>query len=438
MLIAWKNIMARKWSSVKVALSIFAMVIIMCIFTAYSVALGEETDRLTKSYRSAHNIIIETNAPLSDTKITQASNIDGIGEISEIAICRNTDNLRGLTFAIDGQTYQCNHDYYDGNLNFGADEYVNKMHAGDFAFYKMGENIVQSHHNEELGYRFKGEKSLLKGRDYFMNQNEIIISEYFVNELEELGFQSDLLDKQLTITINGKSIGVTIVGIMNKHFYQLTDTTSQQFVACKDSELYNYFVKSGNKFTYQTKMYLTEYKLKDKLIDDVKAVFILNANQIRLGSEYGLSMSTTVKLIASILNGIMATVGLGIISALVLNIMYSMRYMMKKKSNFYAIMQVYGMDKKKMFTILFCEMFLLSIFSSIVAYAVSYGLVYLLDYLLSSMVGIGVFFGWVNFLVTFAIAVLFTLVIVIFVCLINYSLYYKRSTSKMLRSTMEN
>ena len=59
MLIAWKNIMARKWSSTKVALSILAMVIIMCIFTAYSIALGEETERITKSYRSAHNVIID-------------------------------------------------------------------------------------------------------------------------------------------------------------------------------------------------------------------------------------------------------------------------------------------------------------------------------------------------------------------------------------------
>lgn len=149
-------------------------------------------------------------------------------------------------------------------------------------------------------------------------------------------------------------------------------------------------------------------------------------------------MSTTVRIIASILNGIMATVGLGIISALILNIVYSMRFMMKKKNNFYAIMQVYGMDKKMMFNIMFCEMLILSLLASIVAYGISYGLVYLLDYLLSSMVGIGVFFGWLNFLVTFIIAVVFTMCVVAIVCLINYSLYYKRSTSRMLRNTMEN
>ena len=92
MLIAWKNIIARKWSSAKVALSILAMVIIMCIFTAYSVALGEETDRITKSYRSAHNIIVETTLPLTNDKLEKAKNIDGISNVAEIAICRNIKN----------------------------------------------------------------------------------------------------------------------------------------------------------------------------------------------------------------------------------------------------------------------------------------------------------------------------------------------------------
>jgi len=165
---------------------------------------------------------------------------------------------------------------------------------------------------------------------------------------------------------------------------------------------------------------------------------IFNLKSISLGSHYGLSMATTVKIISSILNGIMATVGLGIIGALVLNILYSMQFMMKKKNNFYAIMQVYGMDKQKLFTTMFCEMFILSMFAAVIAYCLSYGLVFLLDYLLSSMVGVGVFFGWANFLITFAIAVIFTLGVVTLVCLINYSMLFKRSTIKMLKNSMEN
>ena len=108
MLIAWKNIMARKWSSTKVALSILAMVIIMCIFTAYSIALGEETERITKSYRSAHNVIIETTTPIDSKKVEQAKNIEGIGNVAEILVCRNTKNLRGMSFVIGGKEYSCN------------------------------------------------------------------------------------------------------------------------------------------------------------------------------------------------------------------------------------------------------------------------------------------------------------------------------------------
>lgn len=434
MLIAWKNIMARKWSSTKVALSILAMVIIMCIFTAYSIALGEETERITKSYRSAHNVIIETTTPIDSKKVEQAKNIEGIGNVAEILVCRNTKNLRGMSFVIGGKEYSCNHDYYDGNLQIGIDEYENKMHTGDFAFVNEGEVIVQSHHQEELEYRFEDNDCLLAGTDK-VSGNEIVVSEYFLQEFE-LG--QDILNTNIIVKLAGKGYVVKVVGILNSHFFELTDTFEQHFIACKDSEIYNsYFSKEFGNSKYFTKLYLKEVKLNDKLLDDVKDLHIFSA-KIKLGSQYGLSMSTTVRIIASILNGIMATVGLGIISALILNIVYSMRFMMKKKNNFYAIMQVYGMDKKMMFNIMFCEMLILSLLASIVAYGISYGLVYLLDYLLSSMVGIGVFFGWLNFLVTFIIAVVFTMCVVAIVCLINYSLYYKRSTSRMLRNTMEN
>ncbi len=432
MIIALKNIMARKWSAAKVALSILAMVVIMCIFTAYSVALGEETERVTKSYRSAHNIIIETDMRMPDSKLQQAKGIEGISSVSEVAVCRNVENLLGMTFEIDGKNYKCEHDYYDGNLQIGIDNYVNNMHTGDFAFVKGNTSIVQEHHNEELEYRFKGNKSVLYGKDS-VDKNEIIVSEYF---LEEFGLDSSVINKNIKITIGNRSFdNYKIVGVMNKHFYELTNTTDQHFIASFDSTFFTSHFGNISNIKYQTKLYLKDTRINDDLTDQVRALGYKNA---KLGSQYGLSMSTTVKIIGSILNGIMGTVGIGIISALILNIVYSMRFMIKKKSNFYAIMQVYGMDKKQLFTILFCEMFILSIFASIVAYGISYGLVYLLDYLLSSMVGVGVFFGWANFLITFAIAVLFTIGVVLIVCLINYSLYYKRSTTKMLRNTIEN
>ncbi len=435
MLIAWKNIMARKWSSAKVALSILAMVIIMCIFTAYSVALSEETERITKSYRSAHNIIIETTLPITDTKIDQIKNIDDISGVSQIAICRNVNNLLGMSFDIENKHYECEHDYYEGNLQIGIDPYVNNLHYGDFAFVPNDEKIIQPHHEEELDYRFDDNKCMLLGKDS-VGDNEIIISEYFLQEFE---LDTSVMSKFLNINLAGQTYSYKIVGIINAHTYELTNTIDQHFIVSKNSSLFKYFesINTSN-IKYQTKLYMKGFKLNDKLLDDIRGLGIINVKSIELGSEYGLSMSTTVRIISSILNGIMATVGLGIISALVLNIMYSMRFMMKKKNNFYAIMQVYGMDKQKLFTILFCEMFILSMFAAIVAYALSYGLVFLMDYLLSSMVGVGVFFGWANFLITFAIAVLFTLGVVLAVCLINYSLLFKRSTIKMLRNSMES
>lgn len=436
MLIAWKNIMARKWSSTKVALSILAMVVVMCVFTAYSIALADETERVIKSYRSAHNIIIESSAPIDKDKILEAEQINGIQSVTQVAICRNFENLIGMKFVVNGKQYECEHsNYYEGDWTDSIESDIMKLHYGDFAFVKSGKGIVSPHQDEELGYRFKGQKTLLVGKDSVIG-NEIIVSEQF---LLEFGLDANILDKNLSIFIDGRQFDMKVVGILNSLSYDLTNTLEQHFIASLDSNIFSNYFKANEKNTsYQTKLYLKDYKLNSKILDSVNKIFTTNAKSIYFGDQLGLSMATTANIIASILDGVMATIGLGIISALVLNILYSMRFMIKKKNNFYAIMQVYGMDKKKLFNILFCEMFILSMFAAVFAYGISYGLVYLLDFLMSSMVGIGVFFGWANFLITFVIAVIFTLLIVVLTCVINYSLYYKRSTTKMLRNTIEN
>lgn len=427
--IAWKNIMARKMSSAKVAISIFAMVIIMCIFTAYSIALSDETERIVMSYRSGHNFIAETSAPVASERIKKIKELKGVSDVAEITVFRNINNLRGMTFYIDEKEYKCDHSYYDEDLNFGSDYYVNKFHFGDFAFVKPDEHIVLSHHKEELTYRFPNSQPILMGKDT-VSDDEIIVSEYF---LKEFGLDTSIINKSLTIKIGKKTYSdLQIVGIMDKHFYQLTNTYEQYFIASEESTLYKDMSKNSK---FLTKVYVEDYEMSESLLNDLIKLGLV---KITPGSEYGLSSATTAKIISNILTGVMATVGVGIISALTLNIIYSMRFMITKKSNFYGIMQAYGLKSKRIFEILFCEMFILSLFAIVFAYAISYGLVFLLDFLLSSMVGIGVFFSWSNFLITFSVAVCFTLLVVLVVSLINYSIYYKRSTQKLLKNTMEN
>lgn len=449
--IAWKNIMARKWSSLKVVISIFIMLIIMCIFTAYSIALGEEREKVVYSFRSGHNFIISTKTQIVENKIETMKNMKGISNVVETANYRNLGNLRGMTFAIDAnsdgdiaeeETYKCEHFYYDDDLYISSDYCVNNLHLGDFAFVKENQHLVLPQHNEELKYRFKDYSSLLAGRDVFNAPNEIVVSEYF---LKEFGLDASIINKKMHITfqqrerngeINEKTYTVVVVGVLNQYYYQLTNSYTQHFIANINSDFYRDFYKNQkSNITFTTKLYLENYMLSRSLMDDIKGLGFL---KVSVGSQYGLSMATTVTIVSNILTGVMATVGVGIISALILNIIYSMRFMIMKKSNFYGIMQAYGLKKRGLFEILFCEMFILSIFAIVFAYAVSYGLVYLFDFLMSNMVGLGVFFGWQNFLITFAVAVCFTIIVVVCVSLINYLICSKKSMIKILKNSSEN
>ncbi len=419
MRLAFKNLMARKMSTLKVLISLIVMIVIMCVFTAYSVALTDESKKVIGSYRAGHYFTTSNYSMLTDYAVNNLKAIDGVGEVKQKAVYNHPSNLRDMAFSIDGQDYICPHFIYDGNDNSVDDPF----HTGDVGLVMSGDHIVANNETLEHEFRWKNIDPVIAGTD-IVEGNEIVLSELF---LREFNLGTDIVGKSINVTIGEKTYqNMKIVGVLSAQYYNLTGINRNYFITSFDSEIYKEASKNVRHSTY---VYVADYMLSKNIAE---AMVELNYLKISAGSEYGMVMASTVTIIGSVLSGVMLTVGVGILGALILNMVFSMRYMILKKADFYGIISAYGTKNQGIFNILFFEMFFVAAIAGAFAYLLSYGIVFLLDYILSYMVGIGVVFSGINFAITFGVAFLFTLFVILAVTIVNYIAFTRKNTMKML------
>ena len=428
---AWKNIMARKMTSVKVMITLIFMIIIMCVFTAYSIALSDETEKVVKSYKAGHYLSYESSIRLTPIMREKLNQIDGIDYTLEKGYLDNRAGLRGMAFYLDGVEYACKDFIYDDPTIDTGDYYQNYLHKARLNFVDSKKDIISSNEKEEYKYRFLEDNPLIYGRSYLENENEMILSIYV---LDDIGLSvNDVLNKKIDFKYNGKVYDdIKVVGVTGYEYVRLTTNENEFFYLSYDSDI----VKDNKSNVKNTvEIYISNYMQAQLVANDlVKNGFI----GLSAGSEYGMYMATTVTIVGNILAGVMGTVGVGIIGALTLNIILSMRYMIIKKVNFYGIISAYGLKNYSIFNMLFFEMAYIALFAAVIAYAISYGFLYLLDFIMSSLVGIGVIFSWANFLITLAVAVVFTLTVILAVTIVNFVAFTRRYSAKLLNKSIDN
>lgn len=416
---AWKNIMSRKFSSTKVIISMVVMIIILCIFTTYSVALADESTRVINSYRAGHYYLISEDEQLTESAYKNLRKIENIDKIDNYMVC-NASADGGYTLNIDGEDY-----------NYFFSDAFNRYKYGKLAFYN-NTSFISNNEVQEFKYRWKNNGNILKEGSSVLSGNSVVISERLI---EELKIPKSCLNKPVILkSSDGTTIYEGVIsGIVDKRYYDLTDheQSTHLFMNANHESVPAYIEKVQNYVEYETKVFIKDYLVSQQVARDLVAkAGIIN---FRPGSEYGLAMATTSTIVSNVLVGAMSTIGLAIIVALIINILISMRFIINKKSNYYGIINAYGAKKKKILGIMFCEMLIISLISIVVAYAISYAITYALDAILSTLINFGVIFSWYNFLITLAVALIFTSSLSVIITAINYSALSKKSTIKLLK-----
>lgn len=437
MIMTIKNLWARKSTSLKVIISFTVMITVLCVFMTYLIAFNNESESIIFSYRSGHYYVTENESMLSGTNYDNLSKIDNINDIVNYA---RLDPVHGIfdIKIIDskGVEHECKHSgYYDGEAPSGATAKEIIMHKGNIDFidgthgYK---SLITANDKLEADYRWENVSLVMSGNDS-VKGNEIIVSKLFVDEMK----LSSPLGQNISIVYNDVQYdNIEIVGILNNRFYDLTgNEKSPHMIMSAESEIYQAInIRSDVKF--YTEVGITNYLTSKNVANDL--VTKAGRTNIFSGSDYGLAMASTLSIVNIIMTGVMLTVGLCIVTALLLNVLVNMGFIMVKKSNYYGILRAYGLKRYKLFNMMFLEIFILSMISAVVAYAMTYGIVAILDIAMASLIGIGVTFTPLNVGVTFIAALLSASILSAFVSLINYLIVVRKKVITLLKYTPEN
>lgn len=437
MIMTIKNLWARKSTSLKVIISFTVMITVLCVFMTYLIAFNNESESIIFSYRSGHYYVTENDSMLSGANYDNLAKIDNVNDIVNYA---RLDPVHGIfdlkIIDFEGAEHECRHSgYYDGEAPTGATAKEIVMHKGNIDFIDGTHgyrSMITTNDRLEADYRWENVDLVLSGSDS-VSGNEIILSKLFVDEMK----LSAPLGQTISIVYNGiRYDNIKVVGILNNRYYDLTgNEMSPHMIMSAESDMFK-DINMRSDIKFYTEVGITNYMTSKNVANDL--VTKAGRTNIFSGSDYGLAMASTVSIVNIIMTGVMLTVGLCIATALLLNVLVNMGFIMVKKSNYYGILRAYGLKRYKLFNMMFLEIFILSMISAVVAYALTYGIVALLDIAMASLIGIGVTFTPLNVGVTFIAALLSASILSAFVTLINYLIVVRKKVITLLRYTPEN
>lgn len=436
MRMALHNIWARRKSSLKVLTSMMIMITILCIFVTYTIALEEKTEELVYSYRSGHYFATVTDAPIDKTTMDSIKSINNTNGVSSYGAYSPMYDIYGLDFEHQGEKLNCYHsDYRHGKIPSNASDMEIVFHRGKVAFVDSSADLFSTNDAFEAKYRWNNDNYLQSG-NVDINSNGIIVSPEF---LREYGLTDLIVGDTIIVKVPDNSVNsyqLTITGILNKHYFNLTGNVEMpQLIMSTGGEMYKNLTSSA-RMAYVTEVQVSDYMSARTVAKDLVAK--AGVVDFETGSEYGLAMASTVTLVNMVLIGVMSTVGLGILIALLLNIMFSTQFMITKKANYYGMIRAYGATKSRVFWIMFFEIFILAIISTLLAYGLSYALAFLLKIGLSNMLGISIEFTPINFGLTFVAGIAFSIALLVIVTLINYATAIRSNVVHLLRRSIDS
>lgn len=432
MIMTIKNLWARKATSIKVIISFTIMITILCVFMTYLIALDNESKEIVYGYRSGHYYKTHNEELVSGIELENIQSIKNVNKIINYASLEPVHGIYDVEIITDSTDYhRCYHTGYqqgDTPINATTQEII--LHKGFIDFVDRA-SIITPNDVTESDYRWVNPMLIAQGTDKVVG-NEIILSAAMIREYK-LG---DVYGKEIAISYMGTIYdGIKVVGVLNDSYHLLTgNEKSAHMIMSLESDLYQ-SASSSASMAYYTELNIIDYMTSQSVANDLASV--AGIIDFSVGSEYGLAMASTVSIVNIVITGVMVTVGLGIIVALLLNVLTSMGFLMIKKSNYYGILRAYGVQRYTLFNMMFLEIFILAMISAFIAYGLTYAIVALLDIAMASLIGIGVTFTPLNIGMTFFVAIVSSAILACLVALVNYAIIVRKDIVKLLKFTIE-
>ncbi len=413
--LAFKNVFSYTWMNLKICLTFACLTFLITLFTIYNFALNEKEQEVQNQMMSCYYAYhINTSNKTVKAAVEKYFGDCEKHEVCSYPIAEKISSIKQINIANSSSKYLI--------LTYNGEDLTSNGNA-IAAIYTA--NVITEDDYLEFKERFKKEEIVI-GRLPSTNE-EMVLSEPLINDF---GLQKeDVLNKQITITIDGEDkslLTATVTGVISKEYFELTghiDTFRPGIIVSDDNQLFK-----------EKKTIFSVYMLKE-LITDADVIDELTNMGISYSGKYAYRMQKNVKNVRILANNLYVIIGSGLIVGLVLMIFMMVGKYVKIFSRSSGILLTFGLERKKLYLLLFLQLMIISLFAVPFAIAMTFSGYYIINYLMlkllytSLVVSIKRLFGmsFISVIVVLAISVIF---------LVYTILKMRKNTIKELLNTL--
>lgn len=361
--LAWKNIFSYAWINVKMILVFAFLAFLVCLFTVYNSALTERRRESMEESISANyvtymgkmsddcNEIVETYFEDAEYTVIKHYNfseriVDAQGEMITNIMAKH------ISLEIDGKVLST------------EDEVTNAATFGGEIFTKNDET--------ELKRKF-GYDSCIMG-SMPKDSGQVVLSQPLINAF---GLEvSEVVGKQVSLYLKGESLPFfvgTVSGAICKEFFSLEGHKNNLRVGILLHE-------SDELFTGKGYSYRNLYALSDWL--DMDAAVVVRENGFYYAGYLFINWIDTLDSLQAIANNLYYIIGSALIIGLILTICLMVGKYIRVFSRTGGILLTFGLQRQKLYGLLFLQLLILCMFAMPLAFALTMGGYYVINLLL--------------------------------------------------------
>lgn len=399
------NVWIKRKSYVKVLINFILVFVILCVTVFYSVIISE-----------LHKKVINNNSSLNRLYINENMDKETLREI------QSYDNVRNIILMT--KFIPNNISKYFLIINDKKIELNNPVYSS-IDIIDINSQTLSANYSIEFENKFK--QSIFKYGKDIENVDEMIVCESF---FDYIGMQYDenIINTNIQLFCDDTIVySKKIVGILDSRILDLS-MYNNSLLCIKDdlSDCSEVVIEISLK--YFSKSNSTLATLKNKY----------NCDYLFLGNGILESITMIINQ-KNFIGSFLSLVCFVIVIVFLLNIIQNQILLFSKNTGFYGVLKAQGASKRKIFWLIFAELFMICLIAMIISFLLSIFIIALLKSTLALIIGLEIVLP--SILTLFFILMLFVLLTLLFtlsITIIIYMFYIKKPSIELLKIGDQN
>lgn len=399
------NVWIKRKSYVKVLINFILVFVILCVTVIYSVIISE-----------LHKKVIDNNSSLNRLYINENMDKETLREI------QSYDNVRNIILMT--KFIPNNISKYFLIINDKKIELNNPVYSS-IDIIDINSQTLSANYNIEFENKFK--QSIFKYGKDIENVDEMIACESF---FDYIGMQYD----------------ENIINTNIQLFCEDTIVYSKKIVGILDSRIQDLSMYNNSLLCIKDDLSdCSEVVIEISLKDFSKSNSTLATLKNKYNCDYLFLGNGILESITMIINqknfigSFLSLVCFVIVIVFLLNIIQNQILLFSKNTGFYGVLKAQGASKRKIFWLIFAELFMICLITMIISFLLSIFIIALLKSTLALIIGLEIVLP--SILTLFFILMLFVLLTLLFtlsITIIIYMFYIKKPSIELLKIGDQN